>query len=273
MAPVLNAFVAEDEATTSELLCTTLRQTERVKVVGTASTGAEALERIRALRVDVVFLDVKLPDITGIEVAEALVEEGSPPRFVFVTGHSEWAARAFELEAVDYIIKPTDPAELGRRVVRAVERVEQLLDHQPHQDIEALRTQVNALANRLNELQADPGYSVGRRLPIKDYDEGTVRLIDPKSVVYLVRKGDRVVVHTADQEFPTYYTVDQMDQRLSAAGFVRISPGALVNIDYVNHLIPNGDGSYDLVLGDSESTVLTASRRRSRALMEYLKPE
>jgi len=135
MAPVLNAFVAEDEATTSELLCTTLRQTERVKVVGTASTGAEALERIRALRVDVVFLDVKLPDITGIEVAEALVEEGSPPRFVFVTGHSEWAARAFELEAVDYIIKPTDPAELGRRVVRAVERVEQLLDHQPSQDI------------------------------------------------------------------------------------------------------------------------------------------
>ncbi len=82
-----------------------------------------------------------------------------------------------------------------------------------------------------------------------------------------------MVVHTADQEFPTYYTVDQMDQRLSAAGFVRISPGALVNIDYVNHLIPNGDGSYDLVLGDSKSTVLTASRRRSRALMEYLKPE
>lgn len=270
---MLNAFVAEDEAAAAELICTTLRQLQRVRVVGTAGTGADALDQIRHLDVDVVFLDVRLPDMTGMEVAEALIEEGSPPRFVFVTGHSEWAARAFELEAVDYIVKPTSPADLSQRLIHAVERVERSLEQQPVADVRELRTEVAALAERLNELQGEPGYSVGRRLPIKDYDQGTVRLIDPKSVVYLVRKGDRVVVHTLDQEFPTYYTVDQMEQRLAAGGFVRISPGALVNIDYVNHLIPNGDGSYDLVLGDSQSTVLTASRRRSRALMEHLKPE
>jgi DNA-binding LytR/AlgR family response regulator len=270
---MITAFIAEDEAAARELIRTALKDTGRVRVAGEAATGDEALAEIQSMRVDVVFLDVQMPDMTGIEVAEALVEEGDPPQFVFVTGHGEWAAKAFELEAVDYVVKPTDPAEFGRRLAKAVDRVERSLEQESGPDIAELREQVSALASRVGDLSGEPAASVGRRLPIKDYDEGTVRLIEPRHVVYLIRRGDRVVVHTADQEFPTYYTVDQMEQRLGSSGFVRINPGALVNINFVDHLIPNGDGSYDLVLGDDNATVLTASRRRSKALMEFLKPE
>lgn len=270
---MFGAVIAEDEPAARELICTVLEQTGRVRVLATASTGGEALERIRGSRAEVAFLDVRLPDITGIEVAEALIQEGAAPYFVFVTGHSEWAARAFELEAVDYVVKPTDPAELAGRLVRALDRVERAIDRRATPDLDELKQQMATLADRFRDMGGASAYGPLRRLPIKDYDQGTVRLIDPRSVVYLVRRGDRVVVHTMDQEFPTYYTVDQMEHRLAMDGFIRINPGALVNMDYVNHLIPNGDGSYDLVLADNKSTVLTASRRRSRALMEYLKPE
>jgi len=109
------------------------------------------------------------------------------------------------------------------------------------------------------------------RLPVRDYEQGTIRLVDPADLVYAQRRDRRVVLHTPTTRFPTYYTITRLRQRLAHAGFFQASASAIINLECVEHLIPNGDGSYDalLRLGDQMVNV-PISRSRSRELLRLL---
>ncbi len=268
----MRAIVVDDDPSAAGVIAQALRKTGQVDVVGTVYDGTACLEMVAQTHPDVVFLDIEMPGVSGLDVAEALLGTDDSPFVVFVTGHNEYAVQAFDLEALDYIVKPLEPVKLERRVRRAVERLSRLLESRSDV-VRELREKITSLSGRVDELSDGPGALARRRLPVKDYQQGTVRLIDPQQITYVVRQGDRVIVVTDERQYPTYYTVDQMESRLSSQGFLRINPGTLVNMGRVDHLIPNGDGSYDLVLADEKATVLTASRRRSRALMEFVKPE
>lgn len=256
---MIRALIAEDERKALKYLRLLLEQTGRVEVVGEAVNGFDCMKLVEELRPDVMFLDIRMPGMSGIEVAASALLMEEPPLVVFVTGYSEHALRAFELEAVDYLVKPIDEA----RVMMTVERLEKMLGQKP-QPTDALQ----ALIERLTAQEK----TTLRKIPVKDYQEGTIRLLDPSQILYAERRSDRRVhICTAEKEFPTYYTVEKLEERLASLGFFRAHAGAIVNLDFIDHVIPNGDGSYDLILKDAQRTGITVSRSRGKALAELLK--
>lgn len=256
---MIRALIAEDERKALKYLRLLLEHTGRVEVVGETVNGFDCMKLVEELRPDVMFLDIRMPGMSGIEVAASALLMEEPPLVVFVTGYSEHALRAFELEAVDYLVKPIDEA----RVMMTVERLEKLLGQKPQQ-ADALQSLIERLTTQEK--------TTPRKIPVKDYQEGTIRLLDPQQIIYAERRDDRRVhVCTAEKEFPTYYTVEKLEERLTSLGFFRANSGAIVNVDFIDHVIPNGDGSYDLVLKDTQRTGITVSRSRGKALAELLK--
>jgi len=260
---VIRTLIADDEALAADLLKAALEATGRAAVLGIARDGAECLRLLESLRPDALFLDIRMPNMTGIEVAEAANEAGLLPLLVFVTDHDEYAVKAFELAAIDFIVKPVDLSELELRVAATVERLERNLT-QPAQSLAALQESLKLLTGQ-REQQAPL-----RRLPVKDYDEGTVRLVPPSEVSHVERIGDVTVLHTESKAFRTYHSIGRLEERLQSAGFVRANRGSLINTSFIKHLIPNGDGSYDALLDTPERVVVTVSRSRAKNLLDNL---
>jgi DNA-binding LytR/AlgR family response regulator len=256
---MIRALIAEDERKALGYLRLMLEKTEKVEVVGEAFNGLDCLKLMEELNPDVMFLDIRMPGMSGIEVAASALLLEEPPLVVFITGYPEHALRAFELEAIDYLVKPIDEA----RVAATVERLEKFVGQKP--------TQIGALQAIVEKL-AQQEKITPRKIPVKDYQEGTVRLLDPAQIIFAERRDDRRVhVCTADNDFPTYYTVERLEERLTSAGFFRANAGALVNVDFIDHVITNGDGSYDLVLKDAQRSVVTVSRSRGKEMADLLK--
>jgi DNA-binding LytR/AlgR family response regulator len=204
-----------------------------------------------------------MPEMTGIEVAEAVVGSDDPPAIVFITAHDDYAVRAFELGAVDYVVKPLSAASAAERIRTLVRRISRAVTRD-EPTVAALREEVR----RLVQQQSSP---LSARLPVKDYDERTIRLVEVDDVTLAQRDGRRVILSTTEKRFATYYTVDRLEERLAPQGFVRASPSTLINARYIEHLIPNGDGSYDAVLRDAEGTVVPVSRSRAKQLLAALR--
>jgi two-component system, LytTR family, response regulator LytT len=254
---MVRAVVADDEAGSRELLRLALEASGGVSVVGEAQDGAECLRLLFEQSPDVLFLDVEMPRLNGIEVAEEALRGSAPPLVVFVTGHDHFAVRAYALAALDYVVKDPDLAQFEVRVSDTVSRVRAALDRRgPCPVVPAPETREGA-----------PRRPFRDRLPVKDYCEGTVRLLDPSDIVSIERRRRRAEVRIHDRRFPTYYTLDALFDRLAERGFARASRSALLNINHIAHMIPNGDGSYDAVLDDAERTVVPVSRANARALL------
>ena len=237
----------------------------KVTVAGVAANGIKCLELLDQHDVDVAFLDIEMPELSGLEVAELALDAETPPLIVFITGHDEYAVQAFDLAAVDYVVKTDDLDVFEERVNTTLARIEQQLAGK-RPDYELLRKGIMQLLQQ--ELRP-----LSHKLPVKDYEEGTVRLLDPKTVIYVTREGRQVVLHTAEKDFPTYFTITKLAERLTGAGFLRANRGEIINLRLVEHLIPNGDGSYDAILQDNKGniiTTITVSRGRSKALLESL---
>ena len=264
---MFTAIIADDEPGSARLLRDALKATGQVEVIGQAANGVECLQLLEEMEPDVLFLDIQMGDPSGLDVAEIVLEGEKPPLIAFVTSHDGHAVRAFQLAAVDYVVKTLDIQEFEERIGTTVRRLQEALEHQTGPSPEDFREVLAQLSQR--QL-----HTATRKLPIKDYEEGTVRLINPSEIICVERKDRRVVVRTKDKEFPTYFTIEKLAQRLSGDEFFRANPSALINLEFVEHLIPNGDGSYDVLLspnGDTHDTiVITVSRARSKELMETL---
>ena len=262
----MRAVVVDDQPTWATIIEDLLEATGKVEVVGQAFNGTDCLELVEKTTPDVLFLDIQMPDISGIEVAEIVVTLDHPPLIVFITGHDEYAVKAFELAAIDYVIKSDKLEVLQDHIATTVARVEQALK-QKAAGVDVLHEMVAQLARLQSSV---PLYM----LPIKDYEEATVRLIDSSLIIYAAREGERTVLHTQEKAFPTYYTIKRLEQRLTSQGFMRINRGVLVNLKYVEHLIPVGDGSYDVILKDGSGGMLfkdlTVSRSRAKQLFTSL---
>ena len=262
---MIRAIIADDEPVSTRLLKEVLEASGKVTVVGVARNGTQCLELMDEEELDVAFLDIQMPELSGLEVAEIAFDSEKPPLIVFITGYDQYAVNAFELAAVDYVVKTDDLDAFAERVGATIRRVEAQLTNK-HPDYEALRGCIMKLADQY--LRPTSG-----KLPIKDYEQQTVRLLDPTTVVCVERKGRRTVLRTMESNFPTYFTIDSLEQRLASRGFIRANRSALLNLSYVEHLIPNGDGSYDAIIEDEEGniiTTITVSRGHSRALLESL---
>lgn len=240
----VRVLIVDDEPLGRERLKTLLAGEPEVTLVGEAANGDEAVERFRGLRPDLVFLDVQMPGSTGFEVLTRLGQE-APAAVIFVTAHEEFALRAFEVHAVDYLLKPFDRPRFKLALRRALDRLRS--------------TATDDLASKLNavisQLQPRPAAAV-ERIPVKT--GGRVIFVNVADIDWIGSADNYVELHVGPQAHLLRETLSAMEQRMPEERFVRISRTAIVNTERVKELQPLFHGEYSVTLRDG--TRLTLSR-------------
>ena len=235
----IRALIVDDEAPARGELRYLLAAHPEVEVVGEAATPGEALALAESVRYDVVFLDVELPGMTGIEVARLVLDRRERPAVVFVTAHERYAVDAFAVEAFDYLVKPVEP----ERLARVVER---------------LARQRRAGAPPVEKIAV---VSAGGAKTLLDYD----------AVYWIEADGDYSRVHTYDRAYLVTSSLRELEELLPAGRFARIHRSHVVNLAKVAAVRRGGPGRLRLALDDKEKTELDVARRQTRALRERLR--
>lgn len=241
---LLEVLVVDDEEPALEDLAYLLRQHPRIGSVVTASDATEALRRLRDGSFAAVFLDIRMPGLDGLELARVLSRFARPPEIVFVTAFEQHAVEAFELQAIDYLLKPVRQERLDDAIRRlgAPPRT-------PGEDDE----------------DDDPDDEVLDRIAVET--GGRTRLIERDSVRFVEASGDYVRLHTAEGAFLVRMPISALEDAWRDAGFVRVHRGYLVPIRHVTELRTRPGGGYDLVVAGQE---LPVSRRHARELRDRL---
>lgn len=250
----LRVVIADDEPRARQFLQRLLAEHADVEVVGVARGGGDALEQITRLRPDAVFLDIQMPDLSGLEVARALRGDDAPV-IVFVTAHDQHAVQAFELAALDYLLKP-----LGRdRLAGTLQRVrhEVRLGARRSGNAAAVQRVVGSTALRSEPL---------RKLPVRLRRE--VRLLDLDEVPMILSRDRLVLARWDGKEFLVDYTLQELEDRLPEGQFVRVHRAALVNVACIEGYASEGGV---LVLQLKDGTRVEASERRAAEVRRRLR--
>jgi len=238
----MRVLIVDDEAPARQQLARALAAHPEVSVCGEAVNGLQALERIDELQPDVVFLDIEMPGLNGIEVALNL---SRPPLIVFITAYDEYAVKAFEAHATDYLLKPLDEARLGQTMAR----LRGQLSSREQPDIQKLLT---SLLPRTQPLRI--AARRGKRIV----------LLGAADILYITTEDKLVFVVTADARSLVDRTVADLEATLEPHGFFRISRSEVVNIAHAAELIPWFNGTWRVRL--SNGAELDVSRERARKL-------
>ena len=253
----LRAVLVDDEQLARDELGYLLGQVGGVEVIGQAGNGVEALTTIDRLQPDVVFLDVQMPGLTGFEVARRMLDNRAASHIIFVTAYDQHAIEAFEVNAVDYLLKPVDPLRLEVAVERARRRVAQ----RPAGSTDQLEKIVQLVAERQSRRE---------RLAIKVGER--FLLVQAEEIVYASLADDSITVVTSQHAGTSNYrTLDELQARLDPSVFWRVHRSHLVNINKIKEIVPWFSRNYILRMKDEKSTEIPVSRTQTRRLREYLK--
>jgi two-component system, LytTR family, response regulator LytT len=226
-----------------------------VDIIGQAADGLHALEEIARARPDVAFLDVQMPGLTGFEVARRLLEDGTDLAVVFVTAFDHRAVEAFEVNAVDYVLKPVEPG----RLEQAVQRVRRRRAGQPIGD------QLEKLV-RLMAGQKDRRNQIAVRMADR------IVLVQAEDIIYASLAEDSISIVTGQVSGTSNYrTLDELQARLDPEVFWRVHRSHLVNINQIKEIVPWFSRNYILRMNDAKATEIPVSRMQTRRLREYLK--
>jgi DNA-binding LytR/AlgR family response regulator len=230
-----------------------LRSFEDVELVGEAENGAEAIELIERERPDMAFLDLQMPEVDGLGVVR-LLRKNIMPLVAFVTAYDEYAVRAFEVNAVDYLLKPVDRKRLRQAIDRAQERLERA-------DLKGRSTdQLRAAASDYEGL-GQP--QILKRIPVRNREE--ILLLPVKEIASVVAEGELLHITTiANDRYSINYRLKDLEARLDSSMFVRFSRGALANVEMIERVNPMPGGTYVVSLANGQE--LSVSRLQSRIL-------
>jgi two-component system response regulator LytT len=260
---LLTAVLVDDEQLARDELGYLLGQVGGVEVVGQAGNGVEALTTIERLKPDVVFLDVQMPGLTGFEVARRLLGGHGGSQIVFVTAYDQYAIEAFEVNAVDYLLKPVDQARLEVAVDRARRRVASNRPMESGTNVNSadLEKIIEAVAERQSRRD---------RLAIKVGER--FLLVQSAEIIYASLADEGITVVTSQHAGTSNYrTLDELHERLDPTVFWRVHRSHLVNINKIKEIVPWFSRNYILRMKDEKTTEIPVSRTHTRRLREYLK--
>ena len=259
----IRTVVVDDERLARNELCFQLEQLEDVEIVGQAGDGLRALELIDTLHPDLVLLDVQMPGRTGFEVARELVDRDDTPRVVFVTAYDQHAIEAFEVNAVDYLLKPVEPARLARTITRVRELVSAA--PRPGERRPALR------ADELERIADLVAQRRGRREPIAVKAGERLVLVQPQDIVFASLVDDVITVVTGTLNgAASCRTLDELQSHLDPDVFWRVHRSHVVNIHKIKEIVPWFSRNYILKMKDPRGTEIPVSRSQTKRLREYL---
>lgn len=231
-------LAVDDEPPALRELAHLLSSDPRVDQVLTASDGAGALRLLEDGDVDIVFLDIRMPGLSGLELARVLARFRRPPAVVFVTAYDDHAVDAFELQAVDYVMKPFRPERLAAALDRALEQVNGSVANDPEPPDESIPVELG----------------------------GVTRFVRRKDIIFVTAQGDYARLHTAQGSHLLRVPLSSLEERWADAGFVRIHRSHLVALPHVEE-VRSDEGRYSVVVGGQ---VLAVSRRHTRQLRDLL---
>jgi two-component system LytT family response regulator len=242
-------LIVDDEAPARAELRYLLESFPDVQVVGEATNADEAAVLLDSLHYDVVMLDIRMPGGTGLELAKRLRAQENPPAIVFTTAYPDHAVEAFDLSAVDYLVKPFDEERVGRALERALRPFGVDDDEPPAPATDP----------------TDPALTA--RIPIQQ--AGRTVLVEPDAIYYASASRGYSYLKLADDRVLTTYTLADLERRLSA-GFFRCHRSYLVNLRHVRELVSDYQGGLVLVIDDSQRSRVEVSRRQTAALRRAL---
>jgi two-component system LytT family response regulator len=253
----IRTLIVDDEALARRGIRQYLDLEPDIEVVGECGDGLAAIDAIAALQPDLVFLDISMPEADGFDVVAA-VGADSMPATIFVTAYDQYAVRAFEIHALDYLLKPVEPA----RIRSALARARAQISAKPGARPDDLAARVAAV---LGELGAGPARRYVRRLAVKK--AGRVILVDVGDVMRFEATGNYIEVHTRERMHLMRETLSSLEARLDPDGFVRVSRSCIVNARHIRELQPQPGGDFLVVTADDAEV---QGSRRYRELIEAL---
>ena len=257
----LRTIVVDDEQLAREELCFLIGQLNDVDVVGQASNGIEALRVVEELSPDLVMLDVQMPGLSGFEVARRLLRAGIEAQFIFVTAYDQHAIEAFEVNAVDYLLKPVEAERLATAVDRARRRIQTDRPAAKGRSADEMERLLQLLSEREDRRE---------QLALKVADR--FLLVQSDEVVHASVEDDVITVVTNSLSGTSNYrTLDELQARLDPAVFWRVHRSHLVNINKIKEIVPWFSRNYILKMRDGKGTEIPVSRSQTKRLREYLR--
>lgn len=244
----IHTMIAEDEQLAREELIYLLEKEEEVKLLPSAETGEQLIDLYMEHEPDVIFLDVHMPGMRGVDAAKKIMELAyiKAPLFIFTTAYDDYAVEAFEIEAVDYMLKPYDT--------------------------ERFQTAMNRLRKRMQQLESkgrqlsNQGITSAKKLLIDDSNRTVV--LSPDAIYYAVPFKRMLEIHTEDKVIHSRMTLQELEQKLQGHAFFRAHRSYLVNLNHVQEITPWFNGASNIKLRDKQQTTIPVSRTARKQLFD-----
>jgi two-component system, LytTR family, response regulator LytT len=257
----INTLIIDDERPAREELAYLLKAFPEINIVAQGKNGLDAVNLIKENAPDLVFLDVQMPGLDGFGVIKRLVEKKiKVPQIVFATAFDEYAVQAFEVNAVDYVLKPFDKG----RVAKAVQRAKKM--------VEANASPVERLETLIENLGAPKAVESTKPMKLLLKAQQKMFLVDADQLVYASIQDGAITIFTRDSEgVSNYRTIEELQASLDSERFWRAHRSYLVNIDHIKEVVPWFKSSYMLKMDDKRASEVPVSRAQTRRLRELAK--
>jgi two-component system LytT family response regulator len=257
----IRTILVDDEPLAIQGLRLRLEKHDDVEIIDTCSNGREAIRSIKTHKPDLVFLDIQMPGFDGFSVIQGLMEV-EPPLFVFVTAYSEHAIRAFEAQAVDYLMKPVEEARLADTLDRVRQRLAEKRGVDEVDRLKEVLAEVAPDAMENVETTDDAGHAASRyEKMINIKDRGQIFRVDVDSIEKIDAAGDYMCIYTGDNTLILRETMKDLEKRLDPRRFQRVHRSTIVNLDQVRQVKPHTNGECFLVLGSGAQVKVSRSYR------------
>ncbi len=245
---LLRTVIVDDEPLALNLLRAKLAKLSNVEIVGEGKNGREALQKISELEPDLVFLDIEMPGLNGLEVITNL-QSDLVPMVIFTTAYEQYALHAFDVHAVDYILKPIDEERISRAVDRALERRDSGEANSAKQDV------IGAM-----------GAMGDKKIVIKERDE--IILLKQEHIEWVDAAGDYCCLHAEGETHIKRTTLKDLLEELDPEVFKRVHRSTIVNLNFIDKVIPHTKGEYFLLIGEFER--IKVSRNYREVIKHFL---
>ncbi|GGE80841.1 DNA-binding response regulator [Priestia taiwanensis] len=244
----MKILVVDDEMLARDELKYLLYRIKEVDIIDEADSLEEALEKLIESKPDLVFLDIQLSDDNGFEIADLLKKMKNPPAIVFATAYDQYALQAFEVDALDYILKPFDE----ERIVQAIKKFQKRKQHEIEEKQTVLASEVS---NRMTKLA----------LPIGE----SIVLINVKDIVFAGVLDGKVIVKTTCDTYMTHDTLAILEKKLAQVDFLRVHRSFIVNVNHISEIQPWFNSTYNLIM--QEDSKVPVSRTYAKELKKLLR--
>ncbi|MDQ0337976.1 two-component system response regulator LytT [Caldalkalibacillus uzonensis] len=253
----IKVMIAEDEKLAREELEYLLSSYNDLELIPSVTNGKDLLEKYEEYCPDVIFLDIQMPELEGMFVAKQLRAREHPPLIVFTTAYEHYAVEAFRLKAIDYLLKPYSE----QRLEEAINRI--------RTEIKRLREQAKKEATA-PETKTSPSREIQRIGKLLIDDGERLSVVDPASILYVVREDRLLKIHTATKIYTSKLTLQELEEKLAPYNFFRPHRSYLVNLNFVEEITPWFNGAYNLTLQHRQKTKIPVSRTAAKELLQRL---